>query len=206
MSAIQAVVFDFGGVVIDAPFAAFEAVEPVPGAVRAVNATNPDANAWAQLERGSIDPDTFESRFEAEAAALGHALSGRAVLQALATSSASRTAARPRMLRLIDELRGRGLRLALLTNNVHPLEEQDGTGWLFDTFDVVGQSCVLGLRKPDPAVYDWVLDRLGTTPATTAMLDDLGINLKPARALGMHTVKVLDAEQGARDLLALLDG
>ena len=113
-------------------------------------------------------------------------------------------AARPVMLDLLAELRAAGLALALITNNIRPLGDSPDVRWVFDTFDVVVESALVGTRKPEPAIYRRALDSLGVAAERAVMLDDLGINLKPARALGMATIKVVDAEQAAGELRQLL--
>ena len=207
-NAFDAVVFDFGGVVIDSPFDAFADLErragAAPGSIRAINARNPDGNAWARVERGDLDAEGFVELFEQEAAAAGVTLPARDVLAAVTGASSARHVARPVMIELLAELRARGLKLALITNNIRPLGDSPDVAWVFDAFDVVVQSALVGIRKPEPAIYHLALDALGVAPERAVMLDDLGINLKPARALGMATVKVLDAEQGAAALRQLL--
>ena len=207
----RAVVFDFGGVIVDSPFDAFAELErsagAAPGSIRAINARNPDDNAWARIERGDIDADGFVALFEREAAAVlgpGVTLPARDVLAAVTGSPAAPHVARPVMLELLAELRDHGLRLALITNNIRPLGTNADVAWVFDTFDVVVESALVGVRKPDPAIYRLALDALGVPAAHAVMLDDLGINLKPARALGMATIKVLDADQAAGELRQLL--
>ena len=193
---------------IDAPFDAFGELERragvSPGTIRAINARNPDDNAWARVERGELDADGFVALFEQEAAALGAPLPARDVLGIVTGASSARHVARPVMLQLLTDLRAHGLKLALITNNIRPLRESADADWVFDTFDVVVESSLVGTRKPEPAIYRLALDPLGVSPDRAVMLDDLGINLKPARALGMATIKVLDAEQGAADLHQLL--
>jgi putative hydrolase of the HAD superfamily len=67
-------------------------------------------------------------------------------------------------------------------------------------FDLVVESSQEGIRKPNPQIYQLTCERLGVSPEAAVFLDDLGINLKPARALGMRTIKVLDENQAIRDL------
>ncbi|WP_375485583.1 HAD-IA family hydrolase [uncultured Jatrophihabitans sp.] len=204
----EAVVFDFGGVIIDSPFEAFAALERqagvAPGSIRALNARNPDGNAWARIERGEIDADTFVALFEREASAAGVELPAGDVLASVTRASSARHVARPVMLELLTELHERGLRLALITNNIRPLGDSGDVAWVFDTFDAVVESAVVGVRKPEPAIYRLALDALGVEPERAVMLDDLGINLKPARALGMATIKVVEADQAVADLRHLL--
>jgi putative hydrolase of the HAD superfamily len=205
---ITAVLFDFGGVILSSPFEAFaryEAANGLPeGLLRRLNATNPDTNAWALLERSEVDLDGFAALFEAEAAAAGHTLDARAVLGLLGGE------VRPEMVEALRRIRAAGLPLALLTNNFVSGPGRGTAGTRPDIaealalFDHVIESSVAGVRKPDPAAYQLVLDVLGVPAEEVVFLDDLGINLKPARALGMTTIKVLDADQALTDLEAVL--
>lgn len=206
---IDAVLFDFGGVVIDSPFEAFAQVEhrcgvPV-GTVRRINSADPDTNAWAQLERGEITPDRFVELFGDEARSLGTTMDGHRLLEALRALPATRGDARPAMLTRIEELRAAGIRVGLLTNNIAPMDGADGTRWVFDTFDRVLESCRLGVRKPEPRVYELACAALDAAPQRTVLLDDLGINLKPARVLGLQTIKVVDPDDALAELTKIMD-
>jgi putative hydrolase of the HAD superfamily len=200
----RAVLWDYGGVLCDSPFDAFaryERKEGLPeGFLRKVNANNPDTNAWALLERGAIDLDEFVGRFEAEAdaAGAGGRVDGHAVVALLEGQ------VRPAMVDAVRRCR-RHLKTALVTNNVGAAERpvHDDT-FLADLFDVVVQSSIAGVRKPDPAFYTRTLDELGVAAEEAVFLDDLGINLKPARALGMTTIKVLDPGQALAELEAVV--
>lgn len=204
VSALQAVLFDFGGVVVEGPFAAFTAIAERAGvpaqAVREINVRNPDTNAWACAERGELTTEQFVEAFGGEAAELGHALPAQEIVDVLAAMSPRREHAYPAMLAAIDACRAAGLRTALVTNNVRPMGENPDGAWVFDTFDTVVESCVEGTRKPEERIYRLALDRLGVEASAAAMLDDLGINLKTARALGMRTIKVVDPEVAAAEL------
>ncbi|WP_375490767.1 HAD family hydrolase [uncultured Jatrophihabitans sp.] len=206
---IDAVLFDFGGVVIDSPFEAFAQVEQrcgVPaGTVRRINSASPDTSAWAQLERGEITPDRFVELFGHEAAALGVALDGHQLLEALRALPTTRGDARPAVITRIDELRAAGIRVGLLTNNIAPMDGTDGTRWVFDAFDRVLESCRLGVRKPEPRIYELACAALDAPPQRAVLLDDLGINLKPARALGLHTIKVGDPDDALAELTEIVD-
>lgn len=205
--AIKAVLFDFGGVILSSPFEAFAAYEQAnglpPGLIRRLNATDPDANAWAALERSDVDVDGFATRFEAEAAAAGHTVDARAILGLLHGD------VRPAMVAALRAIRREGLPLALLTNNfvtgdaatMGPREE---VAEALALFDHVIESSREGVRKPDPAAYELVLDRLGVEAGQVVFLDDLGINLKPARALGMTTIKVDDPDRALAELAEVL--
>jgi putative hydrolase of the HAD superfamily len=206
----RAVLWDFGGVLSSSPFEAFaryEAERGLPdGFLRRVNATNPDDNAWARLERNDVGLDAFAELFAQESAALGHAVDGHDVLGLLSGEL------RPAMLDAVRACRAAGLRTALLTNNVVTMPadgEGDVEGWrsrvlLDELFDVVVESSKEKVRKPDPAAYALVLERLGVAAEEVVFLDDLGINLKPAKAMGMTTIKVSDPDEALAQLSAIL--
>lgn len=206
---IDGVLFDFGGVVVDSPFAAFVEIERGAGLpdgfLRAVNSRNPDTNAWARFERGEVDVDAFCALFEAEAAELGGTVDARAVIERVVGIPARREDARAEIVGAVERCRASGLHVGLITNNVRPMADSPDTAWVRELFEVVVESCLVGVRKPDPAIYRLACDALGTAPERTALLDDLGINLKPARALGMHTIKVVDPAAAAAELDALLE-
>jgi putative hydrolase of the HAD superfamily len=209
---VRAVIFDFGGVILTSPFDAFARYEQdndLPaGFLRRLNATNPDTNAWARLERNEVDLAGFAELFEAEAAAAGHRVDGRAVLALLAGQL------RPQMVEALQRCHHR-LKTALLTNNFVP---HDGTsvesgggpgpaGPMADVlhhFDVIVESSRVALRKPDRAIYRRVCDELGVEPGETVFLDDLGVNLKPARDMGMTTIKVVDPDEAIAELEAVV--
>jgi len=205
---IRAVIFDVGGVILTSPFdsfARYEADNGLPaGLLRQLNATNPDTNAWARLERSEVDLAGFADLFEAEAREAGHAVDGRAVLAVLGGQL------RPAMVEALRRCHER-LKTAMLTNNfvvgAPRADGERGTGpmaELIDHVDVVVESSRVGLRKPDPAIYRLVCGELGVEPAEAAFLDDLGINLKPARALGMTTIKVDDPDAAIAELEAVV--
>lgn len=205
---VKAVLFDFGGVVIDSPFAAFAAVEEcagvAAGAVRRINSRSPDTNAWAQLERGEIDAARFTDLFHAEAAEVGVPIDALALVTALLEVPAASSDARVVVLDALAALRRDGIRVGLLTNNIAPMDGRATTRWVYDTFDVVLESCRLGVRKPDERIYRLACAALGSAPARTVFLDDLGINLKPARKLGLQTIKVLDPAAAIAELTELV--
>jgi putative hydrolase of the HAD superfamily len=201
--AIRAVMFDFGGVISSSPFEAFNRFESErglpPDFIRTVNATNPDDNAWAHLERGDVDIDTFAALWSAEAAALGHDVDGRDVIARLAGQI------RPEMVKAIRTC-GEHYKTACLTNNFSSadLVVSDEVAAIYALFDAVLESRVLNVRKPDPRFYEMACEALDVRPDESVFLDDLGINLKPARQLGMHTIKVTSAEQALGELGDLL--
>jgi putative hydrolase of the HAD superfamily len=205
---VSAVVFDLGGVLTESPmhaFAAYEAEIGLPdGLIRRLNSADPDANAWARFERNELDVAGFSAAFEAEARAAGHELDAARVLAAL------RGELRPEMVRAVRRLKDTGLPLALLSNNVAPMERTGELGDLLGLFDAIVESSVEGVRKPEPEIYRRALTRLSGAvgrpieATDCAYLDDLGINLKPARALGFSTIKVVEPADALAELSELV--
>jgi putative hydrolase of the HAD superfamily len=195
---VGAVLFDFGGVVLSSPLEAFDDYErrnDLPaGVIRRINTTDPDDNAWAKLERGEVGPDGFADLFRSEAAAQGVDIDPYAILGLLVGEP------RPVMVEALRRLRTAGLPIGLLTNNISPMPRDGELGEVLALFDSIVESSVEGIRKPEPEIYERALQRLGVQPNSCAYLDDLGVNLKPARALGLHTIKVGDPEQALRQL------
>jgi putative hydrolase of the HAD superfamily len=204
---IKAVLWDFGGVILTSPFEAFNRFETereLPlDFIRSVNAAAPDTNAWARLERNDIGPAEFDELFAVESAALGHAVRGADVLALLAGDI------RPRMVAALRRVRDAGFATACLTNNIlgtatdlghrstqlaeasRRHEEIDDVMALFDQ---VVESSKVGVRKPELRFYEIACELLGVSPDECVFLDDLGINLKPAAAMGMTTIKVVDPD------------
>ena len=198
---IRSVMFDFGGVITSSPFDWFERYERdqglPPGCIRQLNATNPDTNAWARLERSEITFDQFCDEFEAEAAAAGFSLDARVAMAGL------RGQLRPEMVEVVRDCSHR-FKTACLTNNFqgfHAAQRED-IAEVLSLFHLVLESRELGIRKPDPRIYRMACERLGVEPSEVVFLDDLGVNLKPARALGMTTIKVVDPGQAIDELYA----
>ena len=207
MSVVSAVVFDFGGVITESPmvgFAAYEASAGLPsGLIVRLNSTDPHTNAWARFERNELDVAGFTDAFEAEALAAGHRVDASRVLAALAGD------VRPAMVEALRRLREAGFPLGLLSNNVAPMERTGRLGELLGFFDAIVESSVEGVRKPEPAIYSRALERLSSAvgrpvaASECAYLDDLGINLKPARAMGFRTIKVADPAEALAELSSL---
>jgi putative hydrolase of the HAD superfamily len=200
-TSIEAVLFDFGGVLSTSPFDAFERHEHVqglpPGFIRTLNATNQHENAWARLERNELDFDQFCAAFEAEAVAAGGRVDARVLF---ATMSGEM---RPEMLEAVRRCHEH-FKTGLLTNNFITPETTARHHDVFDLFDIVIQSAVVGVRKPDPRFYLMACRELGIEPPAAVFLDDLGVNLKTARALGMQTIKVIDPDQALVELEAII--
>jgi len=201
----EAVLWDFGGVILSSPFdafAAYEAANGLPaGFIRSVNATNPDGNAWALLERNDVTALEFDELFAGEAEALGHRVPGADVLALLGGS------VRAEMVLALDRIIAAGYTTACLTNNVaadgsgDPRPEVDA---VMTRFHHVIESSRVGVRKPEVRFYEIACETAGVDPAACVFLDDLGVNLKPARAMGMTTIKVVEPEQAIDDLEAVL--
>ena len=193
---IRAVLWDFGGVILSSPFDAFNRYEAEHGLpkdfIRGVNATDPDSNAWALLERNDVTPAAFDALFADESEALGHRVPGADVL------------GRTEMVTALDRVIRAGYRTACLTNNVVGGEQRLDVGDVMVMFDHVVESSKVGCRKPEPRFYEIACELVGVEPSECVFLDDLGINLKPARAMGMTTIKVGAADQAITDLEAVL--
>ncbi len=201
---IEVVLFDFGGVLLTSPFDAFAAYEAEvdlpPGTVRRINSTNPYDNAWARFERRQVDAEQFGRLFEAEAAAQGYIVDAARILEGLHGTL------RPTMVEALRRCSDR-LRTGMLTNNITPIDSQpfsDAVLEVVGLFDEVIQSSVEGCRKPEPRIYEIACERLGVEPVACVFLDDLGINLKPARSMGMTTIKVVDPEEAIGELEAVV--
>ena len=211
MTVYQAVLWDFGGVITSSPFEAFNRYEARRGLpqnfIRSVNARNPDSNAWAKLERNEIGGAEFDAAFRAEAQALGHDVPGADVLALLSGDI------RPRMVATLDTLKAAGFSIGCITNNA---QVGHGPGMTDDSakaaavaailarFDHVIESSKAGVRKPDPRIYQMMCEALSLNPARCIYLDDLGINCKPAAAMGMAAIKVSSEAQALAELGGLL--
>ena len=205
------VIFDFGGVITSSPFEAFNRMEAERGLpkdfVRRVNSVNPDNNAWAKFERAECSANEFDALFAAEAQALGHALDGASVIACLAGEI------RPDMVAALDQLKSIGFALGCITNNV---PSGKGAGMavsdakaaavaaVMERFDHIIESSKAGVRKPDPRIYNMMCEALAVSPPQCIYLDDLGINCKPAAAMGMAAIKVTSGAQALGELGALL--
>jgi putative hydrolase of the HAD superfamily len=203
---VKAVLWDFGGVFTTSPFDAFNRYERERGLpadiIRRINSVNPDTNAWARIERSEVDAATFDRLFAEEAKALGHAIPGKDVLALLSGDL------RPRVVDAFKACKAR-FRVGCITNNA-PTGKGAGMSSssdkarqiaeVFALFDHVIESSRAGVRKPDPRIYRMMCDALGVEPARCVYLDDLGINLKPAREMGMATIKVVSEDQLLADL------
>ncbi|MEA3075939.1 MAG: putative hydrolase of the superfamily [Actinomycetota bacterium] len=207
MTSIKAALFDFGGVILSSPFEAFNDYESRTDLprdfIRTLNSTNPDTNAWARYERSEVDFDSFCSLFEAEASAAGYSLVAREVMPLLAGKI------RPEMVEALRRC-GERLKTACLTNNVIGFNDfperarANGRDEVLGLFDCIIESSKVGVRKPDPRFYEIACEQLSISPSEAVFLDDLGVNLKPARELGMQTIKVTDPHLAIAELEAIV--
>lgn len=201
----EAVLWDFGGVILSSPFDAFADYEReigLPaGFIRGLNTRNPHTNAWARFERSEISPEEFCQAFEAEARAAGYELQGERIIACLSGDI------RPEMVAALRNVASR-YKTACLTNNVKGAkrspEKQSAVAEIMAIFDEVVESSKVGVRKPESAFYEHACRALTIEPHQAIFLDDLGINLKPARDMGMATIKVGDPARALDQLEALL--
>lgn len=208
---IKAVIWDFGGVFTTSPFEAFnryEAEHDIPeNFIRSVNAVNPETNAWAQFESSQVSLEQFDTVFADETQAAGHRIPGLEVLELLSGDL------RPAMVAALSSIKQQ-YSVACITNNVKGAGEGPGmvsnpskaaaVMEVMTQFDFVIESSVVGIRKPNPRIYQMACEQLDIDPSEAVFIDDLGINLKPARALGMTTIKVLSEQQALEDLSSVL--
>ena len=209
--AFRAVLWDFGGVFTESPFKAFAGFERSRGLpegfLRRINSIDSDSNAWARFERGQINLVEFANAFERESATLGYPVRGEEVIALLYGE------VRPKMVMALGRCKVH-FRNACLTNNVktgsgHGLPADEARArevtQILSLFDLVIESSVVGARKPEARFYQIALQQLEIEPSQAVYLDDLGINLKPARALGMKTIKVDTPEQALAELETALN-
>ena len=207
---IKAVFWDFGGVITSSPFESFNKYEMKNNLpqdfLRLVNSTNPDSNAWATLERSEVDLDEFNDLFMDESGKLGHSIPGKEVIALL------KGEVRPQMISALKSIKDK-LILACLTNNIQAMDKEfegnvSASGKhdeVMQLFDFVVESSKVNVRKPDPDFYLLACKKANIIPDEAIFLDDLGINLKPAKELGMKTIKVIDPDAALDELQSLLD-
>ncbi|MCA8900799.1 MAG: HAD-IA family hydrolase [Hyphomonas sp.] len=204
----KAVIWDFGGVFTSSPFDAFSRYEAERGLpkdfIRTVNSHNPLTNAWALLEQSKVNAEEFDGLFQAEARALGHDVPGKDILALLSGN------VRPAVVEALKVCKSHG-KVGCITNNApvgkgasmtNDSKKAEQLEEIFAQFDHLIESSKIGIRKPDPRIYELMCEALEVDPADCVYLDDLGINLKPAREMGMTTIKVLNEAQLLADLKA----
>ncbi len=204
--AIKAVLWDFGGVLTTSPFDAFNKFEEANGVpldfIRSINATNPNDNAWAQFESNKISMNEFDKLFLNETSEQGYPIKGKEIVAILTGKL------RPEMVSVLKKCK-ETLKVGCITNNLKSghgasmaadLEQAKEIDAVMDLFDIIVESSKEGVRKPNPKIYEIACRRLGISPNEAIFLDDLGVNLKPARKLGIKTIKVLDVSEAISEL------
>jgi putative hydrolase of the HAD superfamily len=192
-----AVIFDLGGVLTTSPvenFAAFEKARGLPSKfIGGVIKSDLHGGPFARFERGEVSHAEFCAAFARATAAAGFEIGGAEFIALLDV------APRPEMLRVLRTVKASGLKTGCITNNFPATPEAadagapvrhpalaEALGW----FDAIIESARAGVRKPEPVIYEMMCATLRVDPRDCVFLDDLGVNLKPARAMGMHTIKV----------------
>ena len=202
---IKTIIFDFGGVITNSPIEGFKKLEKThgysKGLITGINMNNPDNNAWARSERGEIEIDTFLSQFEQEALEIGHDINADEILIQLYGSP------RPIMIKKIISLsKSNKYKLICLTNVLKgiekfmPKEREEVVNNIMSYFDKIYESYKIGMRKPEARIYEYIIKDLEINPKETIFLDDLGMNLKTARQLGINTIKVVDPIEAIKTL------
>jgi putative hydrolase of the HAD superfamily len=206
----KAVFWDFGGVITSSPFQAFSGFEIENNLpkdfIRKVNSTNPYGNAWAKLESSKISLEEFDKLFALESENLGFKIEGSQILELLQGSVV------PEMVKMLEVLKEESFLLACLTNNFNANEDKSALDnnnqerqKILGLFDYIIESREVGVRKPENKFYEIALNTTGCNPREVIFLDDLGINLKPAKALGMNTIKVVDHIESIKELCEYLE-
>lgn len=207
---IKTIIFDFGGVITNSPIEGFKLLEEKhgydKGIITNINMNNPDNNAWAKSERGEIDINTFLDEFEKEALAIGQKINAKEILQQLYGSL------RKNMINKIKLLStSKKYKLICLTNVLKgvdiftPKERVEAVKNVMSYFDIIYESYKLNMRKPEARIYQYILKELNIEPQETVFLDDLGMNLKSARKLGINTIKVIEPNDAIYELDQILE-
>jgi len=207
---IKTIIFDFGGVITNSPIEGFKKLENThgyaKGLITSINMNNPNSNAWAQSERGEINIDTFLSQFEKEALEIGQKINANEILMQLYGSL------RPIMVnKIISLAKSKKYKLICLTNVLKgikkfmPKEREEAVNDILSYFDVIYESYKIGMRKPESRIYEYIIENLAIIPNEAVFLDDLGMNLKTAKKLGINTIKVVDPEESIKELDLLLE-
>uniref|UniRef100_A0A8C4LX59 Acyl-CoA dehydrogenase family member 10 n=1 Tax=Equus asinus asinus TaxID=83772 RepID=A0A8C4LX59_EQUAS len=203
----RAVIFDMGGVLIPSPgrvAAEWEVQNQIPsGTILKALISGGDKGPWMTFMRGELTTEDFLQEFGRLCSEISET---RVPVDSFFSLLTSEQVAKqfPVMTEAITQIRAKGLRTAVLSNNFYL---PDGKSFLpldRKQFDVVVESCLEGICKPDPRIYKLCLERLGLQPSESIFLDDLGLNVKAAASLGIRTIKVDDPETAVKELETLL--
>jgi putative hydrolase of the HAD superfamily len=207
---IKTIIFDFGGVITNSPIEGFKLLEEKhgydKGLITNINMNNPNDNAWAKSERGEIDIHTFLEEFEKEALEIGQKIDAREILQQLYGSMRENIINKIKLLS-----NSKKYKLICLTNVLKgvdiftPKERVIAVSHVMRYFDKIYESYKLNMRKPETRIYQYILNEMNIKPQETVFLDDLGMNLKPARQLGINTIKVVNPKDAINELDQLLE-
>ena len=209
MNRVDAIISDFGGVLtsplmqsfvglLDASGVSLESLGKAMGAIGERQGSNP----LFELETGRMTEAAF---FEAIQDELSAERGSRVDLDGFGERYFRHLEPNERMIDYMRELRGRGYKMAICTNNVREWEAR----WramlpIDEIFDVVVDSAFVGSRKPDPRIYEITLDRLGAVPETTLFIDDVEVNCQGARELGIGAIRFRSTEQAIGEIEAAL--
>lgn len=206
---IEAVIFDFGGVFTSSPFTGLhqwhveKGLDPAKGLRLVFGPYDQDTDhPWHRVERGEIALEAAAEQIKALAAESGMDLDLREMFGALGGADG----ARQDVVETALDIRRRGFRTALITNNIAEFSD----GWramipVEEIFEVVVDSSAIGIRKPNPRIYELTLEQLGVAAGASVFLDDAAGNIEAARAVGMHAILVGDDHTAAfAELDALL--
>jgi epoxide hydrolase-like predicted phosphatase len=193
---IEAVIFDFGGVFTSSPFTGLhqwhveKGLDPAKGLRLVFGPYDQDTDhPWHRVERGEIALEAAAEQIKALAAESGMDLDLREMFGALGGADG----ARQDVVEIALDIRRRGFRTALITNNIAEFSD----GWramipVEEIFEVVVDSSAIGIRKPNPRIYELTLEQLGVEAGASVFLDDAAGNIDAARAVGMHAILVGD--------------
>jgi putative hydrolase of the HAD superfamily len=210
VSRIEAIISDFGGVLtsplVDS-FAAFQnssgiSLEDLGRALAAV-AADRGVNPVFELETGRLTEVGFLSALEAQ---LSSALERPVRLHGFGETYFEHLHPNQPMIDYMRQLRGRGYRMAICTNNVREWEPLWRAKLPVDEiFEVIVDSAFVGVRKPEPRIFEITLDRLGVAPDCALLVDDVELNCDAARQLGLSAVWFRDSEQAIAEIESVLD-
>ena len=203
---IKIVLWDFGGVLTESPiqnFYKYEKQNNLPlGTIIKINSQNKYENAWARLEKNKISIKEFSLLFSREAKELGvdHSFDINKIIKCLDVNLNTK------MVNTFFKVKEK-IECACLTNNIQGNENfniNETFNNFKKNFSYIFESSKLGVRKPEEKIYKYVIDKLNIAPENVLFIDDLGINLKPARMLGIHTYKVVSEKKTEEFLERLL--
>ena len=191
-NAIKIILWDYGGVLTESPIKNFRKFENDNNyslnTIVKINSDNKYNNAWAQLEKDKISIEKFSKLFREEAKQFG--------VQNINTDKlfeCLNVKLNIKMVELLENV-SKFYSCVCLTNNFKKMSSSDFEN-IKHNFSLIIESCKIGLRKPEKQIYKYVLEVLKVNAKEILFIDDLGINLKPARELGFHTYKFTDSDK-----------